>query len=94
LKLDERVPGPNTTLELRFEWIQLLVFLMPHEFDVADGTAIVEEKKKVFKQFQILLEFPLQGAAEQITMFFQARSPDGQDSITLLAVDTDKTMGR
>jgi di/tripeptidase len=43
---------------------------MPHELNVANRAGIVEEKKKVLEEFQILLKFPAQSSAQDRMMPF------------------------
>jgi hypothetical protein len=58
LELNQGVPGPYAALEFCLQRIQFFAFLMPHELNVANRAGIVEEKKKVLEEFQILLKFP------------------------------------
>ena len=59
LQLHKGVPSSYPALELRFEWIEFFVFLMPHGFHIANRAGVVEEQQKVLEKFQIFLKFPL-----------------------------------
>jgi hypothetical protein len=73
--LHERVLSAYPVLEFDLLRIKFLILFIPHELHVADGTGVIKEQKKVLEEFQILLEFPLQGSAKHGMMLFHARPP-------------------
>jgi len=47
-------------LEFLLHGIEVFV---PHEFDVADRSRIVEHEKEMFEEFEVFLKFALQSTA-------------------------------
>src|SRR5450759_3471810 len=53
LKLNERVAGANSILVFGFRRVE---FLVPHQFDVADGSCVVQKQQEVLEEFQVFLK--------------------------------------
>jgi hypothetical protein len=71
--LHERVPSAYPVLVFDLPRIQFLILFIPHELHIADRTGVIKEQKKMLEQFQILLEFSLQGPAKHGMMLFHTR---------------------
>jgi hypothetical protein len=54
LQLHQRVPGGDSFFVLCLQGIELV---HPHQLDIANWTVVVKQKKEIFEQLEIFLEF-------------------------------------